>query len=268
MIIEALPSNTGRVYVGLAGLNRTTLAQVLAVLPIPTANVIPTFSISVMGAAVGAGLRSRDTSRDGVLISCIVASEAIPLPISTAGAVRVRPMCVPVRGGLWVRCLWTLPAAPAVHYGSVKTPFQNLRRRTASHRHIDGVEAPADRRESEVHARNGEGQPMVWRRYAQDPSNRDQPTLSKDYHGGEQPSPEAARRFGQTLRKSAEAPDHAFGPGVSEANASALPMSGKMTMADFRPSGVLVLRLPPKPQHGDLRVLATAEEWTQKAIDR
>jgi hypothetical protein len=75
-----------------------------------------------------------------------------------------------------------------------------------------------------VHARNGEGQPMVFRRWAQSNSNRDQPTLSKDYRGGEQPTAGAAHRFGSTLKRSVEAPDHTFGPGVSEANASALPV--------------------------------------------
>jgi hypothetical protein len=65
---------------------------------------------------------------------------------------------------------------------------------------------------------------MIFRRWSQDGSNKDQPTLSPSYHGGEQPTKEAAQRFGATLRKSLEEPDHSFGPGVSEANASALPV--------------------------------------------
>ena len=68
---------------------------------------------------------------------------------------------------------------------------------------------------------------MVFRRWAQGDSNRDQPTLSKSYAWGEQPSPAAAHRFGQTLQRSTEAPDASFGPAVNESNASALPMSGK-----------------------------------------
>lgn len=79
-------------------------------------------------------------------------------------------------------------------------------------------------REAEQAHRNGEGQPMVFRRWAQDASNRDQPTLSKDYYGGEAPTPAAKQRFGSTLKKAAEQPDHSFGPGVSESNASALGM--------------------------------------------
>jgi hypothetical protein len=91
--------------------------------------------------------------------------------------------------------------------------------------HIDSLRKLRQvERESETHARNGEGQPMIFRRWAQGDSNKDQPTLSQTYNGGEQPSKAAAHRFGSTLRKSAEAPDHQFGPGVSESNTSALPV--------------------------------------------
>lgn len=81
-------------------------------------------------------------------------------------------------------------------------------------------------REAEQAHRNGEGQPMVWRKWAQDQSNADQPTLSRSYYGGDAPTPAAAHRFGSTLKKSSGAPDGSYGPGVSDANASALPMSG------------------------------------------
>jgi hypothetical protein len=77
-------------------------------------------------------------------------------------------------------------------------------------------------RESEQAYRNGEGQPMVWRKWAQDGSNADQPTLSKSYYGGDAPTPEAKHRFGSTLKKATEEPGHSYGPGVSDANTSAL----------------------------------------------
>ena len=77
-------------------------------------------------------------------------------------------------------------------------------------------------RAAEQAYRNGEGQPMVFRAFAQDRSNRDQPTLSKDYYGGEAPTKAAAKRFGQSRKASADAPDYSFGPGVNESNASAL----------------------------------------------
>lgn len=79
-------------------------------------------------------------------------------------------------------------------------------------------------RESEIAYRNGEGQPMVWRRYSQDSTNRDQHTLHQSLDGGEHPSDEAKRKFGSTLRKGEAVADAGFGPGVSEANASALGM--------------------------------------------
>lgn len=82
-------------------------------------------------------------------------------------------------------------------------------------------------KESEQMARDGVGQPMVFRRWAQEDTNKDQPTLSKSYYGGDAPDPVAKHRFGSTLKKSAEAPDSSFGPGVSESNASALGMESK-----------------------------------------
>ncbi len=122
-------------------------------------------------------------------------------------------------------------AAPAVHYGSVKNCAFHAFDTTDGRGqpvHIDSLQKLRRiEREAEVAFRNGEGQPMVWRRYAQDPSNRDQPTLSKSYDGSEQPTAAAKRKFGATLRKSAEAPDGTYGPGVSDENASALSMSGK-----------------------------------------
>jgi hypothetical protein len=75
-------------------------------------------------------------------------------------------------------------------------------------------------KESEQHARNGEGQPMVWRKYSQDRGNTYTSTLGSS--PAEAPSRAAQEKFGPTLRKSAEAPDVTFGPGVSESNASAL----------------------------------------------
>jgi hypothetical protein len=81
-------------------------------------------------------------------------------------------------------------------------------------------------RESEQMARDGVGQPMVWRRWAQEDSNADQPTLSKSYYGGDAPEAAAKHRFGSTLKRSADEPDGSFGPGVDESNASALPLEG------------------------------------------
>jgi hypothetical protein len=97
-------------------------------------------------------------------------------------------------------------------------------------------------REAEQAYRNGEGQPMVFRRWAQDDTNKDQPTLSPSYAGGEQPTAEAKHRFGSTKQTHGTADprdvahasdlqrqldsDRSYGPGVNDSNASALGMEG------------------------------------------
>lgn len=80
-------------------------------------------------------------------------------------------------------------------------------------------------REAEQAYRNGEGQPMVFRRWAQDGSNRDQPTLSASYNPGDTPTAGAKRKFGRqgAFVATAEEPDTPFGPGVNGSNTSALP---------------------------------------------
>jgi len=72
---------------------------------------------------------------------------------------------------------------------------------------------------SEARARNGEGQPMVWRDYSQDPSNFDVNTMGEP----DSPTLSAAdkKRFGGPLRTQVDQ-DVALGPGVTDANVSAL----------------------------------------------
>lgn len=76
-MIEALSSNIGKVYVGTSDLNKGTLAGVLVVLPVPTANFLPTFSVSVTSAANALSLSDlwidADNAGEGVLISVVVA---------------------------------------------------------------------------------------------------------------------------------------------------------------------------------------------------
>lgn len=124
-----------------------------------------------------------------------------------------------------------IPGIGAMDIGGVKTAgFRGFT--TTDGRgnpvHVDSLHKLRQvERDAETAHRNGEGQPMVWRRYAQDKSNHDQPTLSKGYYGGDAPSPAAKSRFGGSLKKHGEStPDSSFGPGVSDANASALPMDG------------------------------------------
>ena len=76
-LVEALPTNTGKVYVGLDGLDTVTLVNVLVVLPVPTANLLPTFSVSLTQAANALNLMQlrfdADVALDGVLVSALVA---------------------------------------------------------------------------------------------------------------------------------------------------------------------------------------------------
>lgn len=79
-------------------------------------------------------------------------------------------------------------------------------------------------RESEQAARNGEGQPIRFRMWSQDRSNRDVNTFGASPQ--QTPDPEYVKRFGPGLRRAAEEPEVGFGPGVHEGNASALSMAG------------------------------------------
>lgn len=78
-------------------------------------------------------------------------------------------------------------------------------------------------RQSEQQARNGEGQPLVFRKWSQNDSNKDVNTMGDRFKGGEQPTDAAKHKFGSTLRKSVDEPDAGYGPGVTDANTSALP---------------------------------------------
>jgi hypothetical protein len=76
-VVEALESNTGKVYIGIAGMDKTTRVGVLMTLPVPTANLIPTFSVSLTAAANALSLTDiwidTDNNGEGVTISGIVA---------------------------------------------------------------------------------------------------------------------------------------------------------------------------------------------------
>lgn len=76
VLFQALPGNTGKVYLGTAGLVRATLAGVMAVLAVPTANAIPAFSVAHTLAPAGITLSDifvdADVTNDGVLVTVLV----------------------------------------------------------------------------------------------------------------------------------------------------------------------------------------------------
>lgn len=77
VLFQALPTNTGKVYVGLAGMNKATYVGVLAILPIPTENFLPAFSTSLTIAPNALILTQfaidADNASDGVLVSALQA---------------------------------------------------------------------------------------------------------------------------------------------------------------------------------------------------
>jgi len=77
-------------------------------------------------------------------------------------------------------------------------------------------------RQSEQQYANGEGQPLVWRRYSNDRSNRDRHSLHPTWTGGEAPDPAFVRKHGAAIKRDVAAADAEYGPGVSDASPCAL----------------------------------------------
>ena len=75
-LFQARPSNTGKVYIGLATMSKSTLAGVAAVLAVPTANVIPSFSMALTLSPAGIDLSDlyldADTNGEGILLSVLI----------------------------------------------------------------------------------------------------------------------------------------------------------------------------------------------------
>ena len=76
--------------------------------------------------------------------------------------------------------------------------------------------------QSEQDMRNGEGQPMVWRRYSNDSSNRDVHTLAPGWTGGERPDPAFVKKHAAQIRRDAAVENTDYGPGVSDSSPCAL----------------------------------------------
>ena len=76
IMAEALQGNTGRVYIGSADMVRATGVGVYAVIPIPTANILPTFTATIAYAPAALLLSELfldvDVDNEGVLVSYVV----------------------------------------------------------------------------------------------------------------------------------------------------------------------------------------------------
>ena len=77
-------------------------------------------------------------------------------------------------------------------------------------------------RESEQQYRDGEGQPLVFRSYSNDRSNRDVHSLHPGWQGGEAPDPAWVKRHAAQLKRDVSVADTDYGPGISDATPSAL----------------------------------------------
>lgn len=141
----------------------------------------------------------------------------IPIAVGAAQAYVYCPTCPETRME-WIPQVGRMDAANGPGFVGFDTyNGKNEKVHVSSLKQLRAIE-----RQSEIDHKNGEGQPLVFRAFSNTRSQMDQSALHPSWVP-EGPTPEAKRRFGSTLRKSVEAPDTDFGPGVNEANASALP---------------------------------------------
>ena len=76
LLVQALSANTGKIYIGDATLNKTTLVGVYAVLPIPTINTLPTFGATLTLAPAGIQIQDlyldAEVGGEGVLVTVLI----------------------------------------------------------------------------------------------------------------------------------------------------------------------------------------------------
>lgn len=72
IMFQVNPANTDAIYIGFAGMNKTTLAGVIAVLGVPTVNFIPTFSVALSIAPNGLALEAYYIDADVAAEGCLV----------------------------------------------------------------------------------------------------------------------------------------------------------------------------------------------------
>ena len=76
VLIQALPGNTGKIYIGGALLNAAAFTGLYALLAIPTVNQLPTFSAALTISPGGIQLRDfyidAEIATDGVIVTALV----------------------------------------------------------------------------------------------------------------------------------------------------------------------------------------------------
>jgi hypothetical protein len=119
-----------------------------------------------------------------------------------------------------------IPTTRAMDIGGVKTAgFRGFTTRDGrgNRVEIDSLHKMRQvERQSEQDYRNGEGQPIVFRRWANTDSNRDVHTLHPGWTGGAAPDPAWVKKNAAALKRDMSVADTEYGPGISDATPSAL----------------------------------------------
>jgi hypothetical protein len=76
VLIQVLPTNLGKIYVGTATMNKTAFTELFAFLAIPTSNFIPSFSAALTLSPGGIQLRDlyidADLANEGVIVTALI----------------------------------------------------------------------------------------------------------------------------------------------------------------------------------------------------
>jgi hypothetical protein len=76
VLIQALPTNLGKVYIGTATMNKAAFTGIFAFLAIPTSNFIPSFSAALTLSPGGIQLRDlyidADLANEGVIVTALI----------------------------------------------------------------------------------------------------------------------------------------------------------------------------------------------------
>jgi hypothetical protein len=135
------------------------------------------------------------------------------------------PIAIGARAGAPLHCDRRTSWIPQVGRMDAYEPFQEFETRDGQNRPvlIDSMKKIRDlERQSEQDYRNGEGQPLVFRRWSNDASNRDVHALHPGWTGGEAPDPQWVKQHAAQLKRDAAVADTEYGPGISDATPSAL----------------------------------------------
>jgi hypothetical protein len=114
---------------------------------------------------------------------------------------------------------------PAVGRMDAYEPFQEFTARDGQNHEVvvDSLHKLRQiERQSEQHYRNGEGQPLVWRQYSNDRSNRHVHALHPGWTGGEAPDPTWVKQHAAGLARDLSVADQDYGPGINDSTPSAL----------------------------------------------